>query len=112
MQICSNVLNSKICKRVKNVRNKFFRKFTGLKTGDVEDADEVDLLHRWVLMREEMATLKGQERISYNEGSVAEVDQPEEEPVVGGSGQGGHGVEALVSVLAFVHPLSTDLEIV
>ena len=56
MQICSNVLNSKICKRVKNVRKKFFAKFTGLKTGDVEDADEVDLLHRWVLVREEMAT--------------------------------------------------------
>ena len=56
MQICSKVLNSKICKRVKNVRKKFFGKFTGLKTGDVEDADEVDLLHRWVLMREEMAT--------------------------------------------------------
>ena len=24
-------------------------KVTGLETGDVEDADEVDLLHRWVL---------------------------------------------------------------
>ena len=44
-----------------------------------------------------------------DEGPVAEVDKPKEEPVVHGSGQGGHGVEAVVRVLPLVHPLGTDL---
>ena len=42
-----------------------------------------------------------------DEGTVAEVDKPKEEPVVHGSGQGGHGVEAVVCVLPLVHPLYT-----
>ena len=44
-----------------------------------------------------------------DEGTVAEVNKPKEEPVVHGSGQGCHGVEAVVCVLPLVHPLSTDL---
>ena len=46
-----------------------------------------------------------------DEGTVAEVDKPKEEPVVHGSGQGCHGVEAVVRVLPLVHPLSTDLDL-
>ena len=38
-----------------------------------------------------------------DEGPVAEIDKPKEEPVVHGSGQGSHGVEAVVCVL----PLNT-----
>ena len=44
-----------------------------------------------------------------DEGTVAEVDKPKEEPVVHGSGQGSHGVEAVVRVLPLVHPLGTHL---
>ena len=44
-----------------------------------------------------------------DEGTVAEVDKPKEESVVHGSGQGSHGVEAVVSVLPLVHPLGADL---
>ena len=44
-----------------------------------------------------------------DEGTVAEVDKPKEEPVVHGSGQGGHGVEAVVRVLPLIHPLGADL---
>ena len=36
-----------------------------------------------------------------DEGTVAEVNKPKEEPVVHGSGQGGHRVEAVVCVLSF-----------
>ena len=43
--------------------------------------------------------------------TVAKVDKPEEEPVVHGSRQGGHRVEAVVCVLALVHPLSADLDL-
>ena len=46
-----------------------------------------------------------------DKGSVAEIHKPEEEPVVHGSRQGGHGVEAVVCVLALVHPLGTDLDL-
>ena len=46
-----------------------------------------------------------------DEGTVAEVDKPKEEPVVHGSGQGSHGVEAVVRVLPLVHPLGTDLDL-
>ena len=46
-----------------------------------------------------------------DEGTVAKVDKPEEEPVVHGSGQGCHGVEAVVRVLPLVHPLGTDLDL-
>ena len=46
-----------------------------------------------------------------DEGTVAEVDKPKEEPVVHGSGQGCHGVEAVVRVLTLVHPLGTDLDL-
>ena len=63
-------------------------------TSDVEDANEVDFLHSLV-----------------DESPVAEVDKPKEEPVVHGSGQGSHGVEAVVRVLPLVHPLGTDLDL-
>ena len=46
-----------------------------------------------------------------DEGTVAKVDKPEEEPVVHGPRQGGHRVEAVVCVLALVHPLSSDLDL-
>ena len=46
-----------------------------------------------------------------DEGTVAEVDKPKEEPVVHGSGQGCHGVQAVVRVLPLVHPLGTDLDL-
>ena len=46
-----------------------------------------------------------------DEGTVAEVDKPKEEPIVHGSGQGGHRVEAVVRVLPLVHPLGTDLDL-
>ena len=46
-----------------------------------------------------------------DEGTVAKIDKPEEEPVVHGPRQGGHGVEAVVCVLALVHPLSADLDL-
>ena len=45
-----------------------------------------------------------------DKGSVAKIDKPEEEPVVHGSGEGRHRVQAVVRVLALVHPLSADLE--
>ena len=45
-----------------------------------------------------------------DESTVAKIDKPEEEPVVHGSRQGGHGVEAVVSVLTLVHPLGSDLD--
>ena len=63
-----------------------------LEAGDVEDADEVDLLHGGV-----------------DEGAVAEVHQPGEEPVVHGAGQGRDGVQALVRVLGLEHPLRANL---
>ena len=44
---------------------------------------------------------------THNQSPVAQIDQPEEEAVVGGSSQGCYGIEALVSVLALVHPLSS-----
>merc|ERR1719391_548231 len=68
--------------------------FEDLKTCNVEDANEVDFLHCGI-----------------DEGPVAEVDKPKEEPVVHGSGQGSHGVEAVVRVLPLVHPLGTDLDL-
>merc|ERR1719220_1506533 len=46
-----------------------------------------------------------------NQGPVAEVDQPEEESVVHRPGQGGDGVETVVSVLALVDPLGSDLDL-
>ena len=46
---------------------------------------------------------------THNQSPVAEIDQPEEEAVVGGSSQGCYGIEALVSVLALVHPLRSRL---
>ena len=46
-----------------------------------------------------------------DEGTVAEIDKPKEEPVVHGSGQGCHGVEAVVRVLPLVHPLGSDLDL-
>ena len=46
-----------------------------------------------------------------DEGTVAEIDKPKEEPVVHGSGQGCHGVQAVVRVLPLVHPLGTDLDL-
>ena len=46
-----------------------------------------------------------------DKGSVAKIDKPEEEPVVHGSRQGGHRVEAVVRVLPLVHPLSADLDL-
>ena len=49
---------------------------------------------------------------THNQSPVAKINQPEEEAVVGGSGQGCYGIEALVCVLALVHPLSSNLEIV
>ena len=45
-----------------------------------------------------------------DKGSVAKIHQPEEEPVVHGSGEGRHRVQAVVRVLALVHPLRADLE--
>ena len=45
-----------------------------------------------------------------DEGTVAKIDKPEEEPVVHGPRQGGHRVEAVVCVLPLVHPLRADLE--
>ncbi len=63
-----------------------------LEAGDVQHADEVDLLHGGV-----------------DEGAVAEVDQPGEEAVVHGAGQGRDGVQALVRVLGLEHPLGANL---
>ena len=45
-----------------------------------------------------------------DEGTVAEVDKPKEKPVVHGSGQGCHRVEAVICVLPLVHPLGSDLD--
>ena len=45
-----------------------------------------------------------------DKGSVAKIDKPEEEPVVHGPGEGRHRVQAVVRVLALVHPLRADLE--
>ena len=45
-----------------------------------------------------------------DKGSVAKIHKPEEEPVVHGSGEGRHRVQAVVRVLALVHPLRADLE--
>ena len=64
------------------------------KTCNIKDTNEVDFLHRRV-----------------NQSPVAKVDKPKEEPVVHGSGQGSHGVEAVVRVLSLVHPLGTDLDL-
>ena len=73
MQICSNVLNSKICKEV--INGKQLETFlTGLKTSNVEDADEVDLLHCWVLQESDENVQD--EDITHNEGSIAEIDKP------------------------------------
>ena len=80
---------------------------TGLKTSNVEDADEVDLLHCWVLQESDENVQD--EDITHNEGSIAEIDKPEEKAIVGGPRQGGHSVETLVRILALVHPLSSDL---
>ena len=44
-----------------------------------------------------------------DKGSVAKIHKPEEEPVVHGSGEGRHRVQAVVCVLALVHPLRADL---
>ena len=49
---------------------------------------------------------------AHNQSPVAKINEPEEEAVVGGSGQGCHGVEALVRILPFVHPLSSNLKII
>ena len=46
-----------------------------------------------------------------DESTVAKIDKPEEESVVHGPRQGGHRVEAVVCVLALVHPLSADLDL-
>ena len=46
-----------------------------------------------------------------DEGTVAQIDKPEEEPVVHGPGEGRHRVQAVVRVLALVHPLRADLSI-
>ena len=46
-----------------------------------------------------------------DESPVAEVDEPKEESVVHGPGQGGNGVEAVVGVLPLVHPLGSDLDL-
>ena len=46
--------------------------FTGLKTSNVEDADEVDLLHCWVL-QESDETVQDED-ITHNEGSIAEIN--------------------------------------
>ena len=48
--------------------------FTGLKTSNVEDADEVDLLHCWVLQESDENVQD--EDITHNEGSIAEIDKP------------------------------------
>ena len=87
--------------------------FKNLKACDVKDADEVDL---WGENDDKrcrstffVGILTFHGRI--NEGTVAEVDKPKEESVVHGSGQGSHGVEAVVCVLSLVHPLSTDLDL-
>ena len=45
-----------------------------------------------------------------DKGSVAKIHKPEEEPVVHGPGEGRHRVQAVVRVLALVHPLCADLE--
>ena len=45
-----------------------------------------------------------------DKGSVAKIHKPEEEPVVHGSSEGRHRVQAVVRVLALVHPLSANLE--
>merc|ERR1719225_574125 len=64
------------------------------KTSNIQDTDEVDLLHGGV-----------------NQGPVAEVYKPHEQPVVHRPGQGGDGVQTVVSILALVDPLSTDLDL-
>jgi hypothetical protein len=65
-----------------------------LESSNIEHTDEVDFLHGGI-----------------NKGSVTDVDEPREQPVVEGPGQGGAGVEALVGVLPLVHPLGTDLDL-
>ena len=50
------------------------------------------------------------EDLTYNQGSVAKIDKPEEEPVVHGPGEGRHRVQAVVRVLALVHPFRANLE--
>ena len=49
---------------------------------------------------------------THNQSPVAKIDEPEEEAVVGGSRQGCYGIEALVRVLALVHPLRSNLKII
>ena len=49
---------------------------------------------------------------AHNQSPIAKINQPEEEAVVGGSGQGCNGIEALVCILALVHPLSSNLKII
>ena len=94
-------------------RKKGFGRFTGLKTGNVKDANEVDFLHRWVLTRTNLNQEKTRTIMStHNQRPVAKINQPEEEAVVGRSCQGCYGIEALVSVLALVHPLSPNLKII
>ena len=80
MQICSNVLNSKIS----NPEGKGFNLNGGkrieiFQTSDVQDPNEVGLLHGGV-----------------DERSVAEINKPGKHPVVGGPCQGSNSVEALV----------------
>ena len=58
--------------------------------------------------RKVMKTLQDED-ITHNEGSIAEIDKPEEKAIVGGPRQGGHSVETLVRILALVHPLSSNL---
>ena len=58
--------------------------------------------------RKVMKTLQDED-ITHNEGSIAEIDKPQEKAIVGGPRQGGHSVETLVRILAFVHPLSSNL---
>ena len=116
-------------------------KFENFKSSDVEDADEVHFLGSlncviWIMYVIYIEDMDNYFTIVYlhgliDEGTVAEIDKPEEEPVVHcqntasygqknrkkwlklpvvhGPRQGSHGVEAVVSVLTLVHPLSSDL---
>ena len=48
---------------------------------------------------------------THNQSPVAKINQPEEETIVGCSSQSCDCIEALVCILALVHPLSSNLEI-
>ena len=65
-----------------------------LKTSNIQHSNEIDFLHGGI-----------------NEGPVAEVNKPEEEPIVHGPSQGSNRVETVVSILTLVDPLCANFDL-